>query len=117
MKFYSHYKGVLRVKLITEVTPGGMIVAVSEAFGGRALDKAIFNQTNVLQHLESTRDAVMVDKGFLIDVECAERRIKLIRPPFLRNKKQLPEKDSVENRDIACARVHIERMNQRIKLI
>ena len=69
----------------------------------------------MLPLLESTRDAIMVDKGFLVNDECAERRIKLIRPPFLRSQKQLPEKESIENKDIACARVHIERMNQRIK--
>ena len=44
-----------------------------------------------------------------------ENRIKLIRPPFVRNKQQLPEQDAVRNRDIASARVHIERMNARIK--
>lgn len=115
IKFYSHYKGGLTVKFMTEVTPGGIIVGLSEAFGGRASDKTIFNQTNTLQHLESTRDAVMVDKGFLIDDECAEKRIKLIRPPFLKQQAQLSEHDSIENKDIACARVHIERMNQRIK--
>ena len=43
------------------------------------------------------------------------KNIKLIRPPFLRKKKQFSEKEAIENRDIACARVHIERMKQRIK--
>ena len=82
LKFYSHYKGGLTVKFMTGVTPGGMIVGVRETFRGRASDKSIFNQTNVLPLLEITRDAIMVDKGFLVDDECAERRIKLIRPPF-----------------------------------
>ena len=30
-------------------------------------------------------------------------------------KKQLTEIEALENREIACARVHIERVNQRIK--
>ena len=30
LKFYSHYEGGLTVKFMTEVTPGGMIVGVSE---------------------------------------------------------------------------------------
>ena len=92
-----------------------MLVHVSKSFGGRASDKCIFNHSNILQYLEATRDSVMVDKGFLIDNECMENRIKLIRPPFVRNKQQLPEQDAVRNRDIASARVHIERMNARIK--
>ncbi|XP_043466303.1 uncharacterized protein LOC122501101 [Leptopilina heterotoma] len=115
IKFYSHYKGDLTVKFMTEVSPAGIITTVSESFGGRASDKCIFNHTGVLNHLESTRDSVMVDKGFLIEGECEKRRINLIRPPFLRNKKQLPEREANINRKIASARVHIERMNQRIK--
>lgn len=114
--FYSHYKGGLTVKFLTEVTPAGILVSVSEAFGGRASDKAIFNHGNIIQNLESTRDAIMVDKGFMIYEECLRKRVKLIRPPFLRNKKQLSKQEALDNRKIACARVHIERMNQRIKI-
>ena len=114
VKFYSHYKGGLTVKFMTEVTPAGLIVSVSESFGGRASDKTIFNHSGILQHLESKRDAVMVDKGFLIDDECMQKKIQLIRPPFMRNKKQLTEVEALENREIACSRVHIERVNQRI---
>lgn len=69
IKFYFHYKGDLTVKFMIEVTPAGIIVCVSESFGGRASDKTIFNHNGILQNLESTRDAVMVDKGFLIDEE------------------------------------------------
>lgn len=115
IKFYSHYKGDLTVKFMTEVTPAGIITVVSESFGGRASDKCIFNHTQILNDLESTRDSVMVDKGFLIEGECEDKRINLIRPPFVRNQKQLPEDEANINRKIASARVHIERMNQRIK--
>lgn len=116
VRFYSHYKGSLTVKFMTEVSPAGLITFVSEAYGGRAHDKNIFVQSGVLNDFESTRDAVMVDKGFLIYDECAEKRIKLHRPPFLRKKTQFSKKEANRNREIASARVHIERMNQRIKL-
>ena len=82
VKFYSHYKGGLTVKFRTKVTPAGLIISVSESFGGRASDKTIFNHSGILQHLESKRDAIMVDKGFLIDDECMQKKIQLIRPPF-----------------------------------
>lgn len=48
VRFYSYYKGGLTVKFLTEVTPAGILVSVSEAFGGRASDKAIFNHGNIL---------------------------------------------------------------------
>ena len=114
-KFYSHYKGDLTVKFMTEVTPVGLITFFSESFGGRASDKAIFCYNGILQRLESTRDVVMVDRGFLIDDECMQREIRLIRPPFIKNREQLTEQEALESREIASARVHIERMNQRIK--
>ena len=57
----------------------------------------------------------MVDKGFLINDERMNKRIKLIRPPFAKSNQQMPESDAIRNREIACARVHIERMNARIK--
>ena len=75
VKFYSHYKGGLTVKFMTEVTSGGLIISVSESFGGRASDQTIFNHSGILQHLESKRDAVMVDKVFLIDDECMQKKI------------------------------------------
>ena len=43
------------------------------------------------------------------------KRIKFIRPPFAKSDQQMPESDAIRNREIACARVHIERMNARIK--
>ena len=60
IKLYSHYKGDLTIKFLTEVTPAGMLVHVSKSFGGRVSDKCIFNHSNILQHLEATRDSVMV---------------------------------------------------------
>lgn len=57
----------------------------------------------------------MVDKGFLIDSICNTNNIKIIRPPFLKNKRQFSKEEALLTKDIAKARVHIERINQRIK--
>lgn len=37
---------------------------------------------------------IVVDKGFLIDDVCGNFNIRLIRPPFLQNKKQFTTKGS-----------------------
>lgn len=92
IRFYSNYKKDLTVKFMTEITPGGILTFASEAYGGRASDKCIFEQSKILNYLESSRDAVMVDKGFLIDDECQMARIQLIRPPFLRKKNNFHRK-------------------------
>ena len=75
---YSHYKGCQTVKLLIGVTPSGLISYISEAFGGRASDKAIFNQSDLFKKLTPTKDMIMIDKGFDIDVECAANHIKVI---------------------------------------
>jgi len=60
-------------------------------------------------------DGIMVDKEFLIDDLCLEKQIELIRPPFFKNKTTFSKAEALLNKDIASARVHIERVNQRIK--
>lgn len=69
-----------------------------------------------LETLTMNKDHVMVDKGFLIDAICESYGIKLIRPPFLRDKKQFSREEAILNAKIASARVHVERANQRIKI-
>lgn len=58
----------------------------------------------------------MADKGFLIENECNLHSIKLIRPPFLKNKKQFSKEEANYNIAIVSARVHIERSNQKLKI-
>lgn len=101
---------------MTGVSPGGIITYVSEPYGGRASDKTIFEQSDLILKMERFEDAIMVDKGFLIDDICEQFKIKLIRPPFLKNQKQLTTEQANLNSKIAAARVHIERANQRIKI-
>ncbi|XP_051160095.1 uncharacterized protein LOC127280845 [Leptopilina boulardi] len=113
---YSHYKGRHTVKFLTGVTPGGIISFCSKAYGGRVSDKSIFEQSGLIEILEEN-SAIMVDKGFLIDEVCADNNIKLIRPSFFnKNQSQFSENDAVESSNIASARVHVERLNQRIKV-
>lgn len=113
---YSHYKGTQTVKFMTGVSPAGLITFVSDAYGGRASDNAIFEQSGIIKKLEMGRDAIMVDKGFRIENITDAHYIKLYRPPFLKNKGQFSEEEALENVEIAKARVHIERSNQRIKV-
>ncbi|XP_046736570.1 uncharacterized protein LOC124405587 [Diprion similis] len=111
---YSFYKGTYTVKFMTGVTPAGMISFISKPYGGRSSDKAIFVESNLLEKLQAN-DAVMVDKGFLIDDICKKNDLKLIRPPFLKKQKQFSSVDACLTAKIAKARVHIERANQRLK--
>lgn len=118
IRMYSHYKKGLTAKVLIGVAPSGLITFVSKAYGGKASDKFIFEQSDLVQKnlLEPFLDSVMVDKGFKIDKACTERNLPIIRPPFVRNKKQHGCEEAMRNAQIANARVHVERAIQRIKI-
>jgi hypothetical protein len=88
---YSFYKGGHTVKILICVSPSGLITFLSCVYGGRASDKAIFDDCGLINKFEPHIDAVMVDKGFLIEKECLLSGITLYRPPFLRDKNRFSE--------------------------
>ena len=99
------------------MTPDGLISLVSDLFGGKASDSFMFAESNIVEKCEEG-DAIMVDKGFRgrADTLCADQFIQLIRPPFKwRDEPQLSAEDCENNVSIARARVHVERVNERIK--
>ncbi|KAJ1522441.1 hypothetical protein ONE63_001631 [Megalurothrips usitatus] len=113
IRLYSQYKKNFTAKVMMVCAPSGLITLCAASFGGRASDKVVTKHTGVY-NLCDLGDALMVDKGFNIDDECKENFIKLIRPPFQRNKKY-SKSESVECAKIARARVHVERVIQRVR--
>lgn len=116
LKLYSPYKSTHTIKFLTGISPAGVIMFVSRAYGGRASDKQIFEQSNIETFLKCGEDEIMTDKGFLIDDICNSYNIKIVRPPILKNCKQLSADNCDKNVKIARCRVHIERVFQRIKI-
>lgn len=112
---YSHYKGRHTLKFLVGNAPSGLLTFVSGLYGGTASDKFIFNDSGLIDLLES-RDAVMVDRGFFIEEECSQKDVRIIRPAFLpTGESQLPREDAEYSRQVASARVHIERCMERLK--
>ncbi|XP_064458857.1 uncharacterized protein LOC135369123 [Ornithodoros turicata] len=108
---YSHYKQTYTAKVLVCETPGGLISYVRQPHGGRTSDTHIVKGSNVLDMCEQGKDAVMVDKGFLIESLCNEKGcIEMIRPPFLKGQGQLTQQEGRKNQSIAQARVHVERL-------
>lgn len=68
---YSQYKKTHTVKFNIGVTPSGLITEASVPFGGRASDKKIVNESEILNKLDYN-DGVMVDKGYKINKECED---------------------------------------------
>ncbi|XP_072395004.1 uncharacterized protein [Diabrotica undecimpunctata] len=113
---YSYYKGDHTLKVLIGIAPSGLITFISQVYGGRTSDKEIFVQSNLINKLIPNVDAIMVDKGFLIEDECLQNKIRLIRPPFLGKTKQFSAEDALSTAEIAAARVHVERTIQRMKI-
>lgn len=113
VRLYSHYKKNFTAKIMMLCSPSGLITHCSPAFGGRASDKVVTLNTGIYEMCDPG-DGIMVDKGFDIDTECQDHLIKLIRPPFMR-KKKFSTAESVECAKIARARVHVERIIQRVR--
>ena len=106
---YSQYKSRNTAKVLLGISPSGAVTFVSKAWGGRASDKLITNESGVLDKLQ-IGDSLLVDRGFLIKDECLVRGINLISPAFTRGKKQLPRREVEMSRLISRARIHIERV-------
>lgn len=106
---YSQYKSGHTVKFMVGITPSGLISFVSEAYGGRASDKQIVIESDILNKLTPVTDSVMCDKGVLIQAECNKRKIQLIKPCTKRKIAQFSPKQANLNQEIASARVHVER--------
>lgn len=68
---YSQYKKNHTAKFNVGITPSGLITEISCSYGGRASDKLIVNESEVLNKLDY-KDGVMVDKGFQIERECVQ---------------------------------------------
>ena len=106
---WSNYKHHNTIKLLIGITPQGSVSFISKAWGGRASDKKITEESGFLDKL-IPGDIVLADRGFNISesvgMQCAELKI----PAFLRGKKQLSVAEVMDTRKIAHVRIHVERV-------
>ncbi|KAL4009131.1 hypothetical protein ACER0C_002983 [Sarotherodon galilaeus] len=107
------YKRRTTLKALIGVAPNGVITFVSNLYGGSASDKAITADCGVLQHLQPG-DMVIADKGFTIR-DILPEGVSLNILSFLTNG-QFTQEEVNNNRKTSCARIHVERSIQRLKL-
>ncbi len=60
-------------------------------------------------------DLVLADRGFTVREFLQERLVDLNIPPFLLGRERLTPQEEVATKQIARARIHVERANERLK--
>ncbi|XP_037579368.2 uncharacterized protein LOC119462094 [Dermacentor silvarum] len=112
---YSAYKGCNTAKFLVAVAPSGFIMFVSNAYGGRASDKFIIEESGFVDNL-SEGHVIMADRGFSLSNSMKEKGVKLNMPAFSRGKLQFTEGEATASRRISHLRIHVERAINRIKV-
>ncbi|XP_028403929.1 uncharacterized protein LOC114526517 [Dendronephthya gigantea] len=106
---WSNYKHHNTVKFLIGISPQGLVSYISSAWGGRASDKRITEESGMLKKLLPD-DVVLADRGFDIDdsvgFSCASLKI----PAFTKGKPQLSPIEVEESRKVASVRIHVERV-------
>jgi hypothetical protein len=122
-QMYSEYKSHTTLKALVACDPRGGLLFTSELFTGSISDKALTRESGFLDLLKQLKtagyvhdgDAIMADKGFLIEEDLAEIGIQLNIPPFASSASQMSPGDLERTQTIAQHRVHIERLISSIK--
>ena len=115
-KTFSNYKHHDTVKFLVGISPSLAVNYVSRAWGGRASDKHITMNSEELIGQLNQGDSVMVDRGFTIGSDLKKMGVELLMPEFKgRNRAQFTSQEAARSEYISKARIHIERVIQRIK--
>lgn len=120
---YSDYKATNTLKSLVAVDPRGSLLFSSCLFSGSISDKDIFEQSGFKEMLQNLvmhghlneGDGVMADKGFNIQKDVEDCRLKLNIPPFAQSGSQMSQGDVLLTKKIAAHRVHVERTIASIK--
>lgn len=112
---YSSYKSHMTYKILVGITPSGVPSFVSNCYSGSTSDKEITKLSGIVDKCEPG-DAIMVDKGFLIESLTTHKKVSVIIPEFKKKNTKFSRRSVEETRRIANLRIHVEREMQRIKI-
>lgn len=111
---FSHYKSRNTMKILVGVAPNGTLTYISKTYGGSSSDKGIVkDSTDFLLQLKEG-DLILADKGFMID-DLLPKGVSLVTPNFLVSP-QFTKDQVIRNKEVASARVHVERAIQRMRI-
>ena len=106
---FSNYKHHQTLKYLICISSFGSIVFISKGYGGRCSDKFILESCGILEFIVEN-DIILADRGFLIQNSIDKKKATLIMPSFKNGRSQLDPCAIENNRKIASARIHVERV-------
>ena len=112
-ELFSNYKNHTTFKGLIGIAPCGVVTFVSKLYTGSISDNEITRKSQLVKLLQPG-DAVMADKGFLIQNMLDEVGATLIIPP-LKKTAQLSREDTEKTQAIARLRILVERAIRRVK--
>jgi len=111
---WSDYKHHNTLKYLVAITPDGHISFISNAWGGRATDRFIVQNSGFLGLIDPG-DVILADSGFTIQDDLLFHQATLVIPPPGSGKPQMTRENVIKTRKVANARIHVERAINRMK--
>lgn len=112
-QMWSEYKHHNTYKILIGVTPNGTVNFISRLWGGRASDRHISKEDELLTKLHPGMP-IMADKGFTIE-DLLPPDINLNVPPKIPSNRQMTEDEILITMYIASARIIVEMKMEQIK--
>ena len=113
-QIYSSYKKRPTAKVLVVCTPAGTISFVSKAAGGFMSDKDLVKGSGIVD-LFSPGNTLLADRGFNIQQPLLHKGVKLVIIPFPKAKKTFSNGDNQHAKQVANARIQVERVISRMK--
>ena len=122
-KTFSDYKSTNTFQCLIGVDSHGGIMFISQLYTGRRSNTEICHRSGFFSLLQQKLnsgellpgDAVMADKGFLIQRELEQMGLCLNIPPFLQDKVRFSPLENIQTLTIAQHRIHVECAIAKIK--
>ena len=112
---WSEYKKCNTLKYLLCITPDGLIIFVSEGYGGRVSDIELFETCGIMNILPE-KSCLLADRGFKnIASLLGKKNIKLVRPPSVSSTEKPSKQEVLLTKRIASIRIHVERSVRRLR--
>ena len=109
-QIYSAHNRTNTFKCLLGIAPHGAVTSISSLYTCCISDVEI-TKLSGFRHLIEPGDNVMADKGLTIRKLLSEKDVTLNIPPFHSSKGRFTGKEIQDTTQIACLRIHVDRMN------